>query len=784
MCADPGNGEVGIWYREPAEAWYDGFPLGNGSIGVIHFGGIENDSYQFSEGTFWSGEASLDNVAPGSATMIKEIRALLAAGDYIGAEKRARKIIGRKLNYGTNLPFGTLKVGRNPGADTGNSYRRHLSLSNGISTTTYRVDGTTFTREAFTSHPDQVLVIRLSSDAPAALSCTVSLDCGDLVPVVSIDDQRTFSVTVRATERIHSDGATGVTGTATVSASLSGGQVSATDTGLRIEKADEATIYLAVATDFSGDEPTELCASRVRKALSKPYDEIRARHVADHRGLFDRVHFELPSAADPTLPMDQRIAAVCAGADDPGLYALLFQFGRYLLIGCSRSDSVLPAHLAGVWNDSVACRIGWTCDYHLDINTQMNYWIAETTNLGESQAPLFRWLQERLIPSGRRTAAELYESAGWVAHIVSNAWGFSAPGWSTGWGFFPTGGVWVASHLWYHYEFSQDRRFLSDVAYPLLKEAAEFFLDYLFEHPDPETGWLVSGPSCSPETAFLHDGVRCPLSMCPTVDRILLYELFTNCLTAARVLGVEGEFTSRVETALAKLPPYQLDREGRLQEWLEDVDNSLPHHRHTSHLLGVFPFDQITQIDTPELAAAARKALESRLDAPGGFEEGSWARNNITLFYARFLDSSKAYESLATLMRKGADRSLMAGTKNAPENAYEMDYNTGATAGICEMLLQSHRGRIHILPALPRDWAKGRITGLRARGGFEVDISWSAGRLLQSRIRSLSGLVCRLRTTHRVAVSRNGANIDVRRIDEQTVEWDTEPEQEFLVTAV
>ena len=547
MYKDPGNEKHVIWYGEPADAWCDGFPLGNGSIGAMHFGGVEIDRIQFSEGTFWSGEASDDNVVPGSAAKVREIRALLVGGGFVEAEMLAENIIGRKLNYGTNLPFGTLTISLDHGGDVVDGYRRQLALDEGISTTVYQSDGRTYTREVFASYPDQVLVVHLSCDSPAAISCRLGLDCGDLVPGVSIEDEGTYSVTTRAFEDIHSDGKTGVTGTATLSVVVTGGRVATSNAGLRIEDADEATIYLAVATDFSGDDTRELCASRIQAAQVRPIAELRSRHVADHRGLFDRVCLDLPSTVDSALPLDRRIAAVCAGADDPDLYALLFQFGRYLLIGSSRADSVLPAHLTGVWNDTVACRIGWTCDYHLDINTQMNYWLAETTNLSESHAPLFRWIRERLVPSGRRTAHELYDSTGWVAHIVSNAWGFSAPGWSTGWGFFPTGGVWVASHLFYHYEFTQDRKFLADVAYPVLKESAEFFLDYLFEHP--EKGWLVSGPSCDPETAFLWEGKRCPLSLCPTVDRILLDELFSNCLDAARTLGVDGEFAAAVARA-------------------------------------------------------------------------------------------------------------------------------------------------------------------------------------------------------------------------------------------
>jgi alpha-L-fucosidase 2 len=401
----------------------------------------------------------------------------------------------------------------------------------------------------------------------------------------------------------------------------------------------------------------------------------------------------------------------------------------------------------------------------------MIYWIAELTNLGECLDPLFRWIRERLVPSGRHTAKALYGCSGWVAHIVSNPWGFSAPGWSNYWGIFPTGGIWVASHLWDHYRFHGDRDFLETQAYPVLKEAAEFFLDYLVEHP--QKGWLVTGPACSPENAFLYDGERIALTMGPTVDRILIYELFSACIQASQILEVDTDFRATLEQARSKLPPYQIGKHGQLQEWLEDYDEAIQRHRHTSHLLGLFPFDQISPFDTPELARAARVSVERRLNAPGGFEDGAWARNNMTLFLARLEDGEAAHESLDSLFWNQSDGTMFVGTKLAPRNAYEMDYNTGATASIAEMLLQSQRDRITLLPALPSAWPTGHVKGLCAQGGFEVDIAWKQGKLTGATIRSKQGTICRVRTLAPINVKADENRVRVKRIESCFVEFET-----------
>jgi alpha-L-fucosidase 2 len=408
----------------------------------------------------------------------------------------------------------------------------------------------------------------------------------------------------------------------------------------------------------------------------------------------------------------------------------------------------------------------------------MNYWIAELTNISECHAPLMRWIEQSLAPAGRHTASTLYDLPGWIAHIFSNAWNFTAPGWSILWGMHPTGGIWIATHLWDHYAFTGDRAFLADHAYPVLKEAAEFFLPYLVE--DPATGWLLGGPAISPETPFLLDGKAYTVCFTPTSDRILVYELFSECIEASKVLGVDEALRQQWAEARAKLPPFQIGKHGQLQEWLEDYDNAQPHHRHTSHLLGVFPYAQITPEATPELAAAVKVSIACRESAPGGYEEGSWGRNLLTLYHTRLRDAFAACASLNTLFQVEGDRSLMMGTKLAPRNAYEMDYNTGATAGIVEMLLQSHEGYLHLLPTLPTVWPNGHVSGLCGRGGFVVDLTWQNGCLTKATIYSKVGGPCRVRANVPLAFTNGGQPVAASQVASGIIEFVTHAGGEYL----
>ena len=785
--------DLTVFYTRPATQWCDALPVGNGRLGAMVYGGPCAERIYLSDITFWSGEPSLENNDQDGPEIVPEVRRLLMAGDIAAGNALAKQLEGRKLNYGTNLPVGNLRLFMAHTDEGLRNYRRHLDLDNAVAGVSYDVGGVSYRREVFASNPDGLLVMRITADRPGAVGLRVLLD-GDEQPFETLIEEgaieegaieetgvggATICMEVLAREHFHSDGKTGVDGHVRLRLLAEGGQVGSYGGQLIVEGSDAVTLYLAIETTFHCDDPVGACRHRLAEALALPYEALKQRHITDHQILFRRASLDLGPSPHATQPVDQRIAAVQNGEDDPALAALLFQFGRYLLIGCSRPDSPLPAHLLGVWNDNVACRIGWTCDYHLDINTQMNYWIAELTGIPECHAPLLRWIEEDLAPAGRHTARTLYDLSGWVAHIFSNAWGFTANGWSIWWGMHPTGGVWIATHLWDHYAFSGDRDFLARHAYPVMKEAAEFFLGYLVE--DPVSGWLLSGPSNSPENTFIYEGEVYPVCLAPTTDNILLRELFTDCIEASTILDVDEDLRGQWKKARAKLPPFQIGKHGQLQEWLVDYDEAQPHHRHTAHLLGLFPFAQITPDGTPDLAEAVRVSIARRESAPGGYEEGSWARNLIMLYHARLGDSETAYASLNTLFQVEADRSLMMGTKIAPRNAYEMDYNTGATAGIAEMLMQSQQGVIHLLPALPSAWPSGQVTGLCARGGFEVDLAWADGQLTSTTVRSRLGGVCRVRANRPLTVVCEGRSIDTVQVAPNTVVFETDAGSEYVL---
>lgn len=770
-----------LWYKKPAEQWYDGLPLANGRVGAMVYGGVRAERVYLSETTFWSGEPSTENNNPQGPEIFQTVRQHLLSRNLAAANELAHQLEGRKLNYGTNLPFGNLRILFNHEEIGAHNYRRELNLEQAIVRVNYTIDETNYQRDMFVSAPHQVLVIRLACSQPGGLTFRVALDGDEQPYMVRSEGANTLLMDNRAWETQHSNGQVGVAGHARLWLRTDGGQVIAIDNQLSVSQSDSAIILLAMRTSFAGNDPVALCRTDIEAASAVSYELLRAEHITDHQYWFRCANLDLGPNPHPDWPLDQRIEAARQGENDPDLCALLFQFGRYLLIGSSRPDSPLPAHLTGAWNDNHACRIGWTCDYHLDINTQMNYWIAELTNLSECHQPLFRWIEQTLVPSGRKTARTLYDLPGWVAHIFSNPWGFTAWGWSTWWGVHPTGGVWVATQLWDHYCFTGDRQFLADHAYPVLKEAAEFCLAYLVK--DPQTGWLVSGPANSPENTFRYQGQIYPVALGPTVDRILIDELFGACIEASQHLALDEDFRAKLEDARSQLPPYQIGKYGQIQEWLEDYEEAMPGHRHTCHLLGVFPFAQITPSETPELAQAARISIERRVAAPD-FEEGAWARNLITLYFARLQDGEAAYHSLLTLFRKEAGDSLFTGTRLAPANAYEMDYNTGASASIAEMLLQSHSGCITLLPALPNAWSEGSVEGLRARGGFEVAIYWKDHHWVESHILSNIGGLCHIRSQTPLEVICSGEKIPIEVVSPQKIGFATQAGNEYRIRSL
>lgn len=735
-----------LWYKTPAEQWLEALPVGNGRMGAMVFGGVRQEKIALSESTVWSGAPSSTDVNPEALSHLKEIRDLMFQGQYHEAEALCQKdLLGRPTSFGTNLPLGDLEINFDV-REAATRYRRTLDLDEGIAHVEYLSGSSKFSREVLASNPDNVMVVRLNCSSPHGINAIATLR-NQIPGKLAASSQDTLLFRGHAFEKMHSDGHQGIAVETHIRVLSEGGSVSCDGGLLHIHHAHSATLLIAIATNYGGEVPGKQCGEILEKAAVRSYAQLRKTHVADHQALFRRVHFDLgprPGSAD--MPVDKRRQAMKASAPDPELCALFFQYGRYLTIAGSRQDSPLPMALQGIWNDGLASSMGWTDDYHLDINTQQNYWAAEVCNLSECQLPLFKFV-EKLRGFGSVTAKSMYGAPGWVTHTVTNPWGYTAPGAGLGWGLFPTAGVWIALQMWEHYRFTGDTTFLRKQLYPIYRDAAAFFLHYLVE--DPTRKWLVTGPSVSPENWFITpSGGRCSESMGPTCDRVLVFALFSACIEASQVLKTDEHLRAQLEQARASLPPFQIGRYGQLQEWLEDFKEADPNHRHTSHLLALYPENQISLDGTPALAQAAEVTIERRLGSPN-WEATEWGRANFMGYYARLRNGDRAHEQLIGLLTRAAGDNLLtysqAGVAGAANNIFAIDGNTAGAAGIAEMLLQSQGGNIHLLPALPTAWPDGHVNGLCARGGFQVEMRWREGKLESAALTHSTGADCVVR---------------------------------------